>query len=82
MRDKLKFTILGLGLLAVILGLNGFTGNFTFGKSEALIDGKVVNEGEKHELVINFQVIDEHTIRKSYFINSFNVEVNLELLHC
>ncbi len=41
-----------------------------FGKSEAKIEGKVQNEGEKHELVINFQVIDERTIRKSYFINS------------
>jgi len=41
MRDKLKFTILGLGLLAVILGLKGFTGNFTFGKSEALIARRI-----------------------------------------
>lgn len=39
-----------------------------FGQSEAKIEGKV-GDGEKVGLTINFQVIDESYVKKSYFID-------------
>src|SRR3989344_8893984 len=40
-----------------------------FGKSEAKIGSRVEGSGFSKELIINFQVIDERVIRKSYLID-------------
>jgi len=42
-----------------------------FGKSEAKISSRVEGSGFSKELIINFQVIDERVIRKSYLIDGF-----------
>jgi len=42
-----------------------------FGKSEAKIGSRVEGSGFSKELIINFQVIDERVIRKSYLIDGF-----------
>lgn len=41
----------------------------SFGSSDAKIEGRVQNEDEISDLVLNIQVVDERLIRKSYFIN-------------
>lgn len=41
-----------------------------FGRSEAKIEGSAEQNNEKVKLTINFQVIDERTLRKSYFIDA------------
>ncbi|MBI2327569.1 DNA replication and repair protein RecF [Candidatus Curtissbacteria bacterium] len=40
-----------------------------FGKSEAKVEGKVESQSGKNVLTINFQVIDETYVKKSYFID-------------
>ena len=42
-----------------------------FAKSEARIESKVVSQSEKKALTINFQVIDESIIKKSFLIDGF-----------
>lgn len=41
-----------------------------FGQNEAKIEGSAEQNNEKVTLTINFQVIDERTLRKSYFIDA------------
>jgi len=41
-----------------------------FGKSEAKIESRVISQSEKKILTINFLVVDERFIKKSYYIDS------------
>src|SRR3989344_2902566 len=41
-----------------------------FGKSEAKIESKVESSGEKRNLIINFLVVDELYVKKTYFVDS------------
>jgi DNA replication and repair protein RecF len=42
-----------------------------FGQTSAKIDGEVFSENEKRELVINFQIVDDQHLGKSFYIGSF-----------
>src|SRR3989344_5981657 len=42
-----------------------------FGKSEAKIESRVISQSERKTLTINFQVVDERIIRKSFLIDGF-----------
>lgn len=42
-----------------------------FGKSEAKVESKVISQSENMILTVNFQVIDERYIKKSYLVDSF-----------
>lgn len=61
-----------LGLLATIRSNRSQTDLdlVKFGKSEAKIESRVkVESGESKELIINFQVIDERNVKKSFFVD-------------
>lgn len=42
-----------------------------FGQTSAKVDGMVVSDNEKKDLIVNFQVVDGHRVGKSFYIGNF-----------